>query len=277
MLNGFARGPYAYLSDTFFAHLQFCALSNDLLTLHQKNHIMGLLGTVLTPFLLLAIAMIAIFGLMYGEFPANAGENAWFAFQNGFLQGYQTMDLLAAFFFSQFVMQQLSKRLAEKGQEDHLLPIFCKASLVGITALSSVYVILVLLGTLYAPMLNGVPPQEMLGLIAIESLGSYAAPCVCLAIALACLTTAIVLTSLFADFIRDKVTGGKLGNRSALLITLAIGFTVSTLDFNGIARFIGPLLEMIYPALIAITIINIALKLFKAPKPSHEHTTANRS
>jgi LIVCS family branched-chain amino acid:cation transporter len=45
-------------------------------------------------------------------------------------------------------------------------------------------------------------------------------------------------------------------------MTLAIGFAVSTLDFGGIARFLGPLLETVYPALITLTLVNIACKLF---------------
>ena len=105
-------------------------------------------------------------------------------------------------------------------------------------------------------------------MIAIESLGTIAAPCVCLAVLFACLTTAIVLASLFADFLRSEVTKDKIGNKQALLITLGIGFVVSTFDFAGIARFLGPVLEAVYPALIALTLVNIANKFFGV-KSSH--------
>ena len=101
----------------------------------------------------------------------------------------------------------------------------------------------------------------MLGKIAMESLGTIAAPCVCLAILFACVTTAIVLASLFADFLRTEVCREKLGNKQALLITLSIGFCVSTFDFAGIAKFLGPVLEAVYPPLILLTVVNIAIKL----------------
>lgn len=234
----------------------------------NKNKIVTTLGTVLTPFLLLAIALIAFFGLNQGTLPETTTPSGWNALKNGFFQGYQTMDLLAAFFFSQFVIKHLHSKLSPNDGETSLLRHFYKSSLIGAGILSSVYFALVLLGWIYSPLLTHTPPQEMLGVIAIESLGTIAAPCVCLAVLFACLTTAIVLASLFADFLRSEVTKDKIGNKQALLITLTIGFVVSTFDFAGIARFLGPVLEAIYPALIALTLVNIANKFFGV-KSSH--------
>lgn len=235
----------------------------------NKNKIVTTLGTVLTPFLLLAIVAIAWFGLSQGNFPEpSITSKGWAALKNGFFQGYQTMDLLAAFFFSQFVIQHLHNQVTPNNGERSLLNQFCKSALIGAAILSAVYFALVLLGWVYSPLLVNVPPQEMLGMIAIESLGPIAAPCVCLAVLFACLTTAIVLTSLFADFLRNEVAKDKVGDKQALLITLGIGFVVSTFDFAGIARFLGPVLENVYPALIALTLVNIANKIFGA-KASH--------
>lgn len=228
----------------------------------NKNKIVTLLGTVLTPFLLVSIATIAYFGLNHGTVPEAAPMGSWESLKNGFFQGYQTMDFLAAFFFSQFVIKHLSSRMPENSDEKTSLKVFFKASLVGATILSSIYCILVMMGWRYSELLVNQRPQEMLGLIAMESLGSLAAPTVCLAVVFACLTTAIVLASLFADFLRTEVTKDKLGNRQALLITLAIGFFISTLDFAGIARFLGPILEAMYPALIALTVVNIVSRFW---------------
>jgi branched-chain amino acid:cation transporter, LIVCS family len=243
-----------------------CALI-FLLTIN-KTKIVTVLGMVLTPFLLLAISVIAFFGLYEGSFPLSTASNGWMALKNGFFQGYQTMDLLAAFFFSQFVIGHLCKKLGSTAENKTTLNIFFRAMLVGAGILSAVYFVLVLLGSIYSPLLFQKPPQEMLGLIALESLGSLAAPFLCLAVVFACLTTALVLTSLFADFLRNEVSKGRLAHSPSLLITLLIGFLVSTLDFAGIARFLGPVLEIIYPALIVLTIVNIASKLLNF-KPSH--------
>jgi LIVCS family branched-chain amino acid:cation transporter len=234
----------------------------------NKSKIVTTLGTVLTSFLLLAIAIIAFFGLNQGTLPEITSSSSWNALKNGFFQGYQTMDLLAAFFFSQFVIKHLQNKLSVNDRGTSCIKYFYKSSLIGASILSSVYFALVLLGWVYSPLLLHIPPQEMLGMIAIESLGPIAAPCVCLAVLFACLTTAIVLASLFADFLRCEVTKERMGNKQALLITLGIGFVVSTFDFAGIARFLGPVLEAVYPALIALTIVNIISK-FLGMKSSH--------
>lgn len=235
----------------------------------NKSKIVTILGSFLTPFLLFSIGGIAFFALKQGSVPDTSIQvNQWMALKNGFFQGYQTMDLLAAFFFSQFVINHLYDKTIPYDEKDSSLKIFCQASLIGASILSVVYFVLVLLGWIYSPLLLQKPPQEMLGLIAIESLGYMAAPFLCIAIVFACMTTAIVLTSLFADFLRTEVSQGKLSNAVALLITLGIGFTVSTLEFAGIAKFLGPVLEIVYPALIALTIVNITCKLCRV-KSSH--------
>lgn len=239
----------------------------------NKNRIVTVVGPILTPFLLLSIGAIAYFGLKDGQLADATMTGGMEALKNGFFQGYQTMDLLAAFFFSTFILTYLNNKTHNTPSESFPLKVFAKSALVGATILSSVYVALVLLGWAYAPQLTNVPQQEMLGRIALEVLGPFAAPCVCIALVLACLTTALVLTSLFADFLRKEVSKDKIGNKMSLLITLAIGFAVSTLDFNGIASFIGPILEAVYPALIVLTLVNIAHKLWGVTS-SHWPATA---
>lgn len=233
----------------------------------NRNKVVTLLGTVLTPFLLLSIAAIVFFGVTEGKMPEMSSLNGLTALKNGFFQGYQTMDLLAAFFFSKFVIQHLYTS-ETKLSETSSLKIFCKSSVIGAAILSAVYFSLVLMGWIYSPLLGDKLPQEMLGIVAQQALGPLAGPFVCLAVIFACLTTAIVLTSLFGEFLKTQVLQNKVNNQTALMITLAIGFMISTLEFAGIARFLGPLLETIYPALIALTLVNICI-YFLGGKASH--------
>lgn len=256
-----------------FPHVSLIWTSLSLCTLIfaltvYKSKIITVLGIVLTPFLLFAIGVIGFYGLHEGSFPLISTGDGLDALKTGFFQGYQTMDLLAAFFFSHFVISHLCKDLNATPDDQTTLKVFLQSTLIGAGILSAVYFILVLLGAIYSPLLANQPPQEMLGLIAIASLGKFAAPFVCLAVVFACLTTAIVLTSLFADFLKQEVSKGQLTDYASLLITLSIGFLVSTLDFAGIAKFLGPLLEIIYPALILHTIINVFCKICRW-EPSH--------
>ncbi len=225
----------------------------------RKNRIVPLLGAILTPVLLLSLGAIAIFGLASAELPTPAETGSWSSFKNGIFQGYQTMDLLAAFFFSAFVIKHLKDRHSENGG---ILPVFFKSALVGAGLLSVIYCVLVMLGATYAPELASVPPQEMLGKVAQIALGPWAAPVVSSAVVLACFTTAIVLASLFAAFLKEEVTKDKISNSIALITTLGIAFFTSTLEFSGIARILGPILDAIYPALIVLTFLSIFHKLW---------------
>lgn len=225
----------------------------------RKNRIVTILGAVLTPILLLSLAGIAYFGLTSAEMPVATDNGSWESFKNGIFQGYQTMDLLAAFFFSIFVIKHLKDRQTENA---NMLPVFFKSSLIGAGLLSVIYFVLVALGAVYAKDLATVPPQEMLGFVAQSSLGPMAAPIVCCAVILACLTTAIVLASLFADFLRKEVTKNKISSPVAMITTLLIAFFTSTLEFSGIAKIIGPILEVVYPALIVLTVLSIFHKLW---------------
>jgi LIVCS family branched-chain amino acid:cation transporter len=252
-----AHGAFKLLAPTTPAwtfSLAACACIY-LLTI-RKNKIVSLLGSSLTPLLLVSLAAIAYFGFLHTSLPVASETGTWDSFKEGIFQGYQTMDLLAAFFFSVFVIKHLGEN------EKTALSTFFKASLVGAGLLSAVYFILVLLGSMYATELQTVRPEEMLGFVAKQALGEFAAPVVCVTVIFACLTTAIVLSSLFSDFLRTEVSKNRFSHSLSLFITLGIAFGVSTLEFSGIMKIIGPILEFTYPALIVFTITNIFHKLW---------------
>ncbi len=234
-----------------------------LLTL-KKNRIISLLGSILTPFLLLSLAAIVCLSVSSGESSMSVATegSAWISFKTGVFQGYQTMDLLAAFFFSAFVINHLKGQKIAQENPKQALFIFLQSSLISAGLLALIYFSLVLMGATYAKDLATVPPQEMLGFIAQKTLGPLAAPVVCATVALACLTTAIVLASLFAEFLRTEVLKNRIPIAGSLAITLGIAFFVSILGFSGVAKIIGPILEVCYPALILLTVLSIFQKLW---------------
>lgn len=258
-----AHGSFRLLSpDTPLWPFSLAACALIFLLTIRKNRIVPVLGSVLTPLLLLALTAIVFFGLWNTPLPTAAPAGAWMSFKTGILQGYQTMDLLAAFFFSTFVIRHLQNDPSIQKNPQQTLPIFFKSSLLGAGLLSSIYCSLVLLGSMYAPQLASIPPEEMLGFVANQALGQWGAPIVCVAVMLACLTTAIVLTSLFADFLRKEVSKNQISSWLALSTTLLIAFFTSTLEFSGISKILGPILEVTYPALIVLTILSIFHKLW---------------
>jgi branched-chain amino acid:cation transporter, LIVCS family len=91
--------------------------------------------------------------------------------------------------------------------------------------------------------------------------GAHAGVLVCITIALACLTTAIALISAFSDFVQKEVFKEKITYEFTLVAALLLTFFISTFEFNGISAFLGPILQICYPGLIALTFLNIAYRL----------------
>lgn len=232
------------------------------LTFKSRN-VLQLLGSILTPLLLLSLLFIIIKGLLISEPAPESFLSSWHIFLQGALSGYNTMDLIAAFFFSSVVIVALYKDESHKlhGKKDHKL--LFKASLIGAILLAIIYIGFTSLSANFATLLSGVSQDELLGKIAFHLLGPYAALVVSIAVFFACLTTEIALALVFAEFAHLYLANGKLNYKASLVATLVVSFLISTLSFEGISKFLGPLLQVTYPSLIVLTFCNLCYKLFK--------------
>lgn len=228
----------------------------------RRNKILEVLGYILTPFLIGSLAIIIIKGLIDSPAAPVVDYSQAAIFFKGLTEGYQTMDLLGAFFFSSVVLTCLGKDLSRGQNSKRLIRLALLASCIGAFLLALTYI-----GFSYAAAFNslslaGVNKDELAGKIAVLVLGPYASIVAVLAVSLACLTTAIALCSVFAEFIHKDVTANKVSYEMALVGTLIISFMVSMLDFTGIAQILLPILHVCYPALIVLSVLNILYKLY---------------
>lgn len=251
------------LSEVVFSIL-FCTVTG--LLCWRKAQIVSVIGRYLTPFLLGGILLIILFGFYLAPDFTSVPESAEVVFKKGIDQGYQTMDLLAAFFFSAATIQFLKTQTLLTDIKENPMKLALYASFVGMILLSLVYGGFVYLGAAYGPQLVGVPPEQMLTMIAGLTLGSYALPIMSVTIAMACLTTIIILTNLFAEFLSDEVCDGKVSRQSALVVTLIISFLVSLAGFTKLAEWIGGLLTFAYPSLIALALGKILETVMKVER-----------
>ncbi len=230
---------------------------------YKKTRMLSLLGYILTPLLLFSLAVIVIVGLWTGETSPSSSLTATQSFWHGFMEGYNTMDLLASFFFSAIIyntLKQESKASNPKEERD-LLFLSLKASGIGGFLLALVYVGFSLATAWHASSLSITNQGEILGALTLKILGPYAGLVASVTIALACLTTAIALAAVFAEFLQKVLSRNQLSYFQALAITLIAGFLVSLLEFTGIVTLLAPLLQVAYPALIVFTIFNIVSRL----------------
>jgi LIVCS family branched-chain amino acid:cation transporter len=237
---------------------------------YRPSKIVDLLGYILTPLLLLCLFVIIIQGFWTGGTPEQNTLSPLSVFWKGWTEGYQTMDLLGAIFYSSVIMLGLKANHHPATLEDRktLTKVALKASFVGGILLALVYVGFSYVAA-YSPLpLSTISQDLLLAKITLHSLGPYGGIVACGAVALACLTTAIALGSVFAEFMHEEVSKHKLTYFQSLLITVVLTLFFSTFEYTGIVAFLAPLLSICYPGLIVLTFSNLADKLWSIKTPA---------
>jgi LIVCS family branched-chain amino acid:cation transporter len=226
-----------------------------------KSKIIDIIGLFLTPFKLGGIVILIVFGLWFGDNAVPSEMSTPKAITNAFFMGYQTFDLMAAFFFSSAIVYYMRNHLTAQDDNKTLIKMSIYASLIGAFLLTVVYIGFLGLGAKYAPYLQDAQPEHLLVAIGGHALGYFAKPIIAIILAVGCLATAVILSTLFVDFLQTDVSKEKLKRPAAIFITMAITFAVSLLGFSKLMAVLGCILDVAYPALIALAIMNIISKL----------------
>jgi branched-chain amino acid:cation transporter, LIVCS family len=232
---------------------------------YKRQRLLSLLGYVLTPLLLALLAFIVIKGLWNppmieaAPVPMEGFANFW----KGLKEGYNTMDLLAAFFFAPVIISLTQTKTADLPDAKSRLKFVLIASAIGAALLGLIYIGFSLLASWHAATLQAIPPQELLAVIALKILGPYAGLIVCLTVVLACLTTAVALIAAFASFVHQELLQGKGNYPSILALSVFATFLVACFEFQGISSFLTPVLEICYPFLILLTGYNLIERLYR--------------
>ncbi|MEE9452310.1 MAG: branched-chain amino acid transport system II carrier protein, partial [Gammaproteobacteria bacterium] len=229
----------------------------------DPHKIVPLIGAFLTPILLISLGLIIVYGVAGGRLLQANNFDSLSVFVTGLVQGYNTLDLMAAFFFSAVVIKYVhyvlhKHRISKIGQKQFIWA----TMLCGMGMLTLVYVAFIYLGAAYADVLEPAHPERGIALIADHTLGRLAGPVVVIAVILTTLTTAAALTSISAEFLRRRIFFDKVRLSTASLIIVALSFLFSNLKFSGIAAFLSPILQVLYPGLIVLTLFNIAHRLW---------------
>ena len=251
-------------------HLYIPALSQFMFSLgscvviflatYRKSRIVDLLGQFLSPLLVVALAIIAIKGLLFHPEAVANTASAGSMFMFGFEKGYNTMDLLGTFFFASVIIQSLRLHFPQEKSNAVLASYALKASIIGASLLAAVYVGFAQVASYYGTSLAGLRMEELLGTTAHLVLGNAGGLVVSAAVALACLTTAITLVVVFAEFLQKDVFNSGVGYIYCLTLTLAATCIFANFDFSQIVSTIEPVLIVGYPVMILLTALNWAYK-----------------
>jgi LIVCS family branched-chain amino acid:cation transporter len=221
---------------------------------YHPGKIVQIIGVIFTPLKFGGIAAIVIGALYFGG-PISDGVVSNIpttqTLLTGFNMGYQTMDLLASLIMAGEIYQYLKNALPEADRDDKrkLLKFTGTACLIGAIILCIAYIGLLLIGAQYSAQLSDTPPEAILGKIAELSMGFSASWFVSIVVAVSCLATAIILCSVFTDYIHVDILKKKTNRTIVLGLVGLTMFSISLLGFGQICAFLGMILEKIYPAL----------------------------
>ncbi|MCH9614645.1 MAG: Branched-chain amino acid transport system 2 carrier protein [Chlamydiia bacterium] len=253
---------YAAISSIFPAislmQFSFISLIVVLLLLWKKTGVLDILGYVLSPLLLLCLLIIIYKGIATPGITHPVDISHIKAFTKGITTGYDTMDLIAAIYFSVSIWNLLKVKV----KQSHVTKTtFIAGSIAGIL-LGLVYVGLGFAASRNMDILGNVPPEKLLVAISYHLLGPQLGILANIAVALACLTTVMGLAVTFAEIIRRDFGATKLNYGVTIFILVFISALFSNLGFTRIMEFIHPLVAICYPAIITLTLCNIAYKCY---------------
>lgn len=234
----------------------------------QRNSLMKILGKWLSPLKVASLIMVIIGGLfgLVSYAPTQLSEKESFLF--GLLEGYNTLDLLGSLFFSGLIVSALSKtESGELRSPQERLKMALQAAFIGGGLLGAIYLGFAVIAARQSSHLLDVNPDELLSALAEHVLGSNAGILASATVSLACLTTALTLTAIFSEFIKDLM---RIPYLLALIMTSITTFLMANLGFSAIIQLIFPILQVLYPTLITLTVFNIAhglwgLRMVKTP------------
>lgn len=222
----------------------------------RKSRVVDLLGEILAPLLVLCLSVIIIKGLFVHPAAPEVIANAKDMFMSGLFEGYNTMDLLGTFFFSSITIASLKHHFPKERDPKVMASLALKASIIGAGLLGGVYVGFALIASYYGELLAGLAPEILLGTMAHVLLGNAGGFFVSMAVALACLTTAVTLAAVFAEFIQRQSGFYHLGYTYCLVLTLIGACAFANLGFSGIVGLMAPVLIVGYPAILMLVVFN---------------------
>ncbi|NEU31639.1 branched-chain amino acid transport system II carrier protein [bacterium LRH843] len=219
------------------------------------------IGKVLTPILLIVIGVLALKSIItpMGGFNEAQGDYATHAFFRSFVEGYLTMDVLAALVFGIIIINAIrSEGITEKRA---VLKAMIIAGVIAATGLTLVYFSLSYIG---ATSVDAIGIQEngatILTLSSIVLYGSAGAVILALTIIFACLTTAIGLVTSCAQYFHEVFP--RLSYRTFVYIFTGVSTLIANVGLTQLIAFSVPVLLMIYPLAIVLMLLSFIDQLF---------------
>ncbi|WMX56136.1 branched-chain amino acid transport system II carrier protein [Peribacillus sp. R9-11] len=222
------------------------------------------MGRWITPTLLLAMVILCVVGFVKLDAPFQAPTDAYAtgAFSKGFIEGYNTMDALAALAFGIVILTSIQQRgISDRKQ---LTRYTLKAGLIAGLLLSLVYISLGVMGARMAADGSFENGTEILTVASTLLLGTGGKILLGVIFTLACFTTVVGLTTACGQYFSNLIP--KAHYKTLILIVTLVGFILSNMGLNQILKVSVPFLVMANPLTIVLIVLTFFSRHFKNPK-----------
>jgi branched-chain amino acid:cation transporter, LIVCS family len=221
------------------------------------------IGKYLTPILLLAIFALGIgsFLMLDTALSPPAEKYAATPFFTGFVEGYLTMDAIAALAFGIIVVNAFRDRGITTKQD--LVKSTLKAGIIAGIGLTAVYIFLGWIGTKMAVHETYTNGGELLSSASSIIFGNFGALLLGVIVILACFTTSVGLVVASGEFFK-KTTG--IPYNWVILFVTVTSYIISNQGLNTIISFSVPVLVFIYPIAIVLILLTFMNHLFQESK-----------
>lgn len=219
------------------------------------------IGKVLTPALLIVIALLAIksFITPMGPIGESHGVYQTQAFSKGFIEGYLTMDVLASLVFGIVIVQALQAKGIKERSKQVRITIF--SGFVAAIGLAFVYVSLGFIGATSSSAIGMFDDGGSIIAASAKALyGSLGNIILSTVIILACITTAVGLVSANASFF-NKLFPSLSYKFLAVIFTL-FSLVISNFGLSTLISITLPVLLFIYPIAIVLMFLILFDKAF---------------
>lgn len=219
------------------------------------------IGKILTPILFIVIGALAVKSIVtpIGKIGSAQGDYQDNPFFRSFVEGYLTMDVIAALVFGIVIVNAL--RDAGVTKKGPLLKAMIIAGLVAAIGLSLVYISLGYIGATSAEVIglqkNG---GAVLALASTVLYGTSGTAILAATIIFACLTTSIGLVSACAQYFKQLFPNGSY--KMYVLIFAGFSALISNVGLTQLISFSLPVLMTVYPLAIVLMLLSFIDKLF---------------
>lgn len=216
----------------------------------KRSQTINKIGKILLPILLVSVSAIISKGIISPISPVLPPVYSEPPFAYGFREGYATLELPCALVYATIIISELKRKGFEgKALERNLYMV----GIMGIGILSLVHFGHMLVGSHAAGVYADLKYASLYAAVVVNLWGKAGGIIFNIALLFASFTAAIGISVSTASYF-EEVSNSKISYKQGAILTLFISMLISSMGLSAIVEFITPMLNVVYPSAIVMTL-----------------------